>query len=80
MTSLPYKAYWLREENRDRAKRMFARLMNEFGLSLFGFLFGVSLLALDANRSTPIALNERLFRVLFSGFHGVYPRLDHPAG
>jgi hypothetical protein len=70
LISLPYKTYWLQEKNREQAKRMFARLMDEFGLVLFGFLFGITLMALDANRSTPVALNERLFFVLFAGFMG----------
>jgi len=70
LLSLPYKAYWFQEENRNRAKHMVAHLMNEFGLALFGFLFGVTLLAIDANRSTPVALNERLFWVLFLVFIG----------
>jgi len=66
--SLPYKQYWLREENRSRAKRMLSEMMDEFGLSLFGFLFGVSLLALDANRSLPVRLNAPLFLVLLTVF------------
>ena len=68
LLSLPYKQYWLREENRTRAKQLLARFMDEFGLVLFGFLFGVTLLAVAANRSDPVQLNERLFLVLFAGF------------
>ena len=66
--SLPYKQYWLREENRPKAKQMLSNLMDEFGLSLFVFLFGVSLLAIDANRSLPVRLNEPLFLVLLAAF------------
>lgn len=66
--SLPYKQYWLREENRAQAKRMLSHMMDEFGLSLFGFLFGVSLLAIHANRSVPVRLNEPLFLVLLAAF------------
>jgi hypothetical protein len=43
-------------------------MMDEFGLSLFGFLFGISLLAIDANRSIPVRLNEPLFLVLLTIF------------
>jgi uncharacterized membrane protein len=66
--SLPYKQYWLRGENRAQAKRMLSDMMDGFGLSLFGFLFGVSLLAIDANRSVPVRLNEPLFLVLLAVF------------
>ena len=66
--SLPYKAYWLKGENRDRAKVMLARMTDEFGLWLFGFLFGVSLLAIDANRSMPVRLNEPVFLMLLAAF------------
>lgn len=68
LLSLPYKQYWLREENRARAKQLLARFMDEFGLVLFGFLFGVTLLAVEANRSDPVRLNEALFLVLLAGF------------
>jgi len=66
--SLPYKQYWLREENRGKAKRMLSHMMDEFGLSLFGFLFGVSLLAIQANRTVPVRLNEPMFLVLLAAF------------
>ena len=66
--SLPYKQYWLQEGNRTQAKRMLAHMMDEFGLSLFSFLFGVSLLAIEANRSTPVQLSEPLFLVLLVVF------------
>jgi hypothetical protein len=68
LVSLPYKQFWLREENRSQAKRMLSDMMDEFGLSLFGFLFGISLLAIDANRSIPVRLNEPLFLVLLTIF------------
>ena len=66
--SLPYKQYWLREENRVQAKRILSRMMDEFGLIMFGFLFGVSLLAIDANRSVPVRLNEPMLLGLLTVF------------
>ena len=66
--SLPYKQYWLREENRALAKGMLSRMMDEYGFSLFAFLFGVSLLAIYANRTDPVQLNEPLFLVLLAVF------------
>jgi uncharacterized membrane protein len=66
--SLPYKAYWLKGENRARAKVMLSDMMDEFGLCLFGFLLGVALLAIDANRSTPVRMNEPVFLMLLAAF------------
>ena len=66
--SLPYKQYWLREENRAQAQGMLSRMMDEFGFALFAFLFGVSLLSIDANRTDPVQLNEPLFLVLLAAF------------
>ena len=43
-------------------------MMDEFGFSLFALLFGVSLLAIDANRTDPVQLNEPLFLVLLAAF------------
>jgi hypothetical protein len=68
LISLPYKAYWLREENLSRARRMLARFLGEFGLALFSFLFGVTLLAIQATRSAPVVLNAHLFLVLLAVF------------
>jgi len=56
------------KENRGKAKRMLSHMMDEFGLSLFGFLFGVSLLAIQANRTVPVPLNEPPFLVLLEAF------------
>jgi len=66
--SLPYKRYWLQEANRGRAKQLLVGLMDEFGTVLFGFLFGIAVLALEANRSEPVRLNEGFFMVLFAAF------------
>ena len=66
--SLPYKKFWLRDENRERAKQLMAGYMNKFGAILFLFLLGVSLLTIQANRTAPVRLNEGLFLVLLAGF------------
>ena len=68
LISLPYKTYWLQDENLGQAKRMLARFIGEFGLGLFGFLFGITLLTIQANRSAPVVLNEHLFLVLLAVF------------
>ena len=72
--NLPNKDYWLRMENKDRTVAMFSSLMWEFGMGLFLFLFVVELLAIEANLSQPVRLNEKL---LFSAlilflFYAVY--------
>lgn len=59
--NLPNKEYWLRTENKARTVANFSSLMWEFGIALFLFLFVVELLAIEANLSQPIRLNEKLF-------------------
>jgi uncharacterized membrane protein len=59
--NLPNKDYWLRVENRARTVAIFSSLMWEFGIALFLFLFVVELLAIEANLSQPVRLNEKLF-------------------
>jgi len=59
--NLPNKDYWLQVENKSRTVAMISSLMWEFGIALFLFLFVVELLALEANLSQPIRLNEKLF-------------------
>jgi len=66
--SLPNKDYWLKPENRVELEARFSALMEEFGFVLFLFLFIVGLLALDANLSDPVRLDEPLFLVFFAGF------------
>ena len=66
--SLPYKQYWLRAENRRQVKSMLSQLMSEFGCALYGFLFGTALLALEANRSVPVRLDEPLFIIFLAIF------------
>ena len=59
--NLPNKDYWLRLENKAHTVAMFSSLMWEFGIALFLFLFVVELLAIEANLSQPVRLNEKLF-------------------
>ncbi len=66
--SLPNKDYWLREENRVELETRFTALMQEFGLTLFLFLFIVGLLTFDANLSDPVRLNETVFLTAFAGY------------
>jgi uncharacterized membrane protein len=59
--NLPNKDYWLRLENKARTVGMFSSLMWEFGTALLLFLFVVELLAIQANLSQPVKLNEKFF-------------------
>jgi ABC-type long-subunit fatty acid transport system fused permease/ATPase subunit len=47
-------------ENKDRTVVMFSSLMWEFSIALFLFLFVAELLAIQANLSQPVKLNEKL--------------------
>jgi tellurite resistance protein TehA-like permease len=47
---------------------MLSQLMSEFGCALYGFLFGTALLALEANRSVPVRLDEPLFIIFLAIF------------
>jgi len=66
--SLPNKDYWLKPENRAELEVRFGALMEEFGFVLFVFLFVVGLLALAANLSEPVRLNEPVFLLCFVAF------------
>jgi uncharacterized membrane protein len=68
LLSLPNKDYWLKPENRAELEARFGALMEEFGFVLFVFLFAVGLLALDANLSEPVRLNEPVFLACFVAF------------
>jgi uncharacterized membrane protein len=66
--SLPNKDHWLKPENRAELEARFGALMEEFGFVLFVFLFAVGLLALAANLSEPVRLNEPVFLLCFVAF------------
>jgi len=59
--NFPNKDYWLRSENKARTVEMFSSFMWKFGTALFLFLFIVELLAIQANLSQPVKLDEKLF-------------------
>ncbi len=59
--NLPNKGYWLRLENKAHTVARFSSLMWKFGIALFLFLFVVELLAIEANLSQLVRLNEKLF-------------------
>ncbi len=59
--NLPNKRYWLKEENKPRAKAIIASMTWEFGIATFVFLFIVGVLAIQANLSDPVRLNEKVF-------------------
>ena len=59
--NLPARNYWLKPENRQKMQEKLTILMSEFGIGLFVFLLFISLLAIDANLSEPVILNETLF-------------------
>ena len=59
--NLPNKDYWLRPENKRRTFLKFSLIMWEFSSALFLFLFVVEVLAIQANLSRPVILNESVF-------------------
>jgi len=59
--NLPNKAYWLTPERRPEAQARLARVMLEFGVALLLFMLVVSVLAIKANLSDPVRLDEPLF-------------------
>jgi hypothetical protein len=59
--NLPNKAYWLKEENRDRMESILTAHLYQFGILTFAFLFLLALLALQANLSEPVRFREDLF-------------------
>lgn len=64
--NVPNKEYWMRDENRARMEELFAESMYQFGAATHLLLFLVSLLALDANMSEPVRLNDGIFWVCFA--------------
>lgn len=66
--NIPNKEYWLKEGNLGEFNLRFRRFMAEFGVAIFAFFFCISLLALRANLSDPVRLNERAFMVVFVAY------------
>jgi len=61
MMNLPHKEYWLREENRPALKSKISSSFYEFGTAFFVFMFALNFLAIKANLSEPVKLDNRLF-------------------
>lgn len=61
LMNLPNKEYWLREGNRPVLRSRISTLFYEFGTAFFIFMFAVNFLAIKANFSEPMKLNNRLF-------------------
>ena len=59
--NLPNKDHWLRLENKAHTVEILSSFMWKFGAALFLFLFIVELLAIQANLSRPVKLDEKLF-------------------
>jgi len=56
--SLPNRDYWLMPKQRPRAVEIFSHSMWKFGVALFLFMLFAGLLALRANLSDPVQLDE----------------------
>ena len=63
--NVPNKEYWLQDENLSVFHRKFGTYMAEYGVAIFVFFFGITLLTLKANLSEPVRLDGNLFMVLF---------------
>jgi len=61
--NLPNKDYWLSEENVAITQGKLSGLMSEFGVAIFIFIILVKALALKANLSDPVRLDERVFLI-----------------
>lgn len=66
--NLPHKEYWLSPANRLEAKQKLQTLMWRFGATLFLYFLIMNLLTLEANLTTPVRLDTRLFWLTFGGF------------
>lgn len=61
MMNLPNKKYWLKEENRPALRSKISTLFYEFATVFFVFMFAVNILAVKANLSEPVRLDNRFF-------------------
>ena len=66
--NLPHKDYWLRDENKPRAAKIISELMWQLGTALFLFFFIVNLLTIQANLSSPVRFDERMFLTTLAAF------------
>ena len=63
--SLPNKDFWLSPANRPRALEKLQNFQLALGSAIFLFLFVISALTLQANRSQPVCLNLAVFFTAF---------------
>jgi len=61
LMNLPNKKFWLSEENRPALRSKISTLFYEFATAFFVFMFAVNILAVKANLSEPIRLDNKLF-------------------
>jgi len=66
--SVPNKDYWLQDENQAAFQKKFGRYMAEFGVAIFIFFFCINVLALLANLSDPVKLDEKVFLIVFVSY------------
>jgi hypothetical protein len=59
--SFPNKEYWFADERRERTVLRVADRFHRFGAATAGLMLAASVLAVRANLSTPVLLEERLF-------------------
>lgn len=59
LMNLPNKKYWLREENRPALKSKISTFFYEFGTAFFVFMFAIYFLAVKANFSEPVRLDNK---------------------
>jgi uncharacterized membrane protein len=68
LLNVPNKEYWLQEGNLALFQQKFGRFMAEFGVAIFVFFFCISTLAIQANLSEPVQLNETWFMTVFTTY------------
>ncbi|MCB1616650.1 MAG: DUF1648 domain-containing protein [Pseudomonadales bacterium] len=66
--NLPYKDYWLKEENIPLLLEKWRAVMFEFGVALFSFHFITLGFVIEANMQPDPRLNEGLFFPVFIAF------------
>lgn len=66
--NVPNKDYWLEKDNQTRFQKIFGYYMAEFGVAIFIFFFCISALALQANLSDPVQLDNTLTMILFVAY------------
>lgn len=59
--NLPNKAYWLKPENRKKAREITTQFMHEMGIYLFLFFAVIGQMTFEANMNPPPRINESHF-------------------